>query len=525
MERFPLCLSTQRLGIRCLCLYPLLMPGLGHAESLLHSLRKYDLNDYALGIGVGAGQSPYVDTEGSTYFYPYLTSLEDSTLTKSWLVTEDAGLGGRYLSADGAWEIGAQGRVQTLGFGPDTGPALAGVESRGWTVEGGAMVGWRGWPVQVKLKHFWELLSRHSGTTSELRFSYPVDLASGYVVPYLTLIRQSSRYTDHYFGISAAESTADRAVYKPDAALNLKLGVRWGYRLTPDWLLSGGVGVTFYDETITDSPIVNRDQTASMTLGVAYNRGLFRRFQPQEEGPRLPRWEFSVAYVDARIDSVQRVDADSRSYGDRVDQEDIFDLDDRDKLTTARLVWRIGHYHHFDIEHLQIQRSGTIIPTEPVRFGDTQIVADETLRTESRLLLSRVSYGYSFVRDAQKEFGISVGVHVPQFETRGEQRSSGASWKVEASAPLPVIGAHTYFALRAKLGIRVRAQLFGLQMDRFEGTMTMLESSLEYTPVPRLALMLGWVGYRLNLEAADDDFQGRVKVEYRGPQIAASVRF
>jgi len=194
MDRVPLRKSMQRLGIRCLCLYPLLMPGVGHAESFLQSLRKYDLNDYALGIGIGAGQNPYVDTEASTYFYPYLTSLEDSTLTKSWLVTEDAGLGGRYLSADGAWEIGAEGRVQTLGFGPDTGPALAGVESRGWTLEGGAMVGWRGRPVQVKLKHFWELLSRHSGTTSELRFSYPVDLTRGYVVPYLTLIH-------HYYPI------------------------------------------------------------------------------------------------------------------------------------------------------------------------------------------------------------------------------------------------------------------------------------------------------------------------------------
>mgnify|MGYP001816109153 CR=1 FL=1 len=53
----------------------------------------------------------------------------------------------------------------------------------------------------------------------------------------------------------------------------------------------------------------------------------------------------------------------------------------------------------------------------------------------------------------------------------------------------------------------------------------MLESSLEYTPVPRLALSFGWVGYRLDLDVADADFQGRVKVNYRGPQSAARLRF
>ena len=427
-----------------------------------------------MGIGVGAGQNLYADTEASTFFFPYLTSLEDSTLTKSWLVTESVGIGGRYLSADGAWEIGALGRVQTLGFGPDTGPALAGVESRGWTVEGGTMVGWRGAPVQINLKHYWELLGRHSGTTSELRFSYPIDNPNGYVVPYLALIRQSSKYTDHYFGVADAQSTPERGAYEPDAALNLKLGLRLGYRLNPDWLLSGEFGVQFYDETVTDSPLVSRDQTASMTLGVAYNRGLFRRFKAQTERPQLPRWELSMAFADAHIDTVQRVDADSGSVGDRIDLENSFDLDDRDKLTTGRLVWHIGHYHHFDIEHLQLQRNGTIVPAGPMQFGETQILADETLRTESRLLLSRVSYGYSFVRDAQKEIGVSIGVHVPQIETRIEQRSSGVSRKVEASAPLPVIGAHMYLALRAKIGFRLRTQLFGLQMDRFEGHMLSL---------------------------------------------------
>ena len=50
------------------------------AGSLLDFARDYDLNDYALGIGLSAEQNPYIGAKSSAYAYPYLTSFRHSSL-------------------------------------------------------------------------------------------------------------------------------------------------------------------------------------------------------------------------------------------------------------------------------------------------------------------------------------------------------------------------------------------------------------------------------------------------------------
>ncbi|MEE4361472.1 MAG: MipA/OmpV family protein [Pseudomonadales bacterium] len=486
-------------------------------------MRSKDLNEYALGLGFSAGQNPYADTERYGYFYPFLTSLEDATLSTNWLLANGNELGGRLFSADGDWELGVQGRVQTMGFGPDTGPALDGVRPRGWTLESGLMAGWRGGPVQVSLKHYWELLGRHSGTTQELRVSYPHRLEKGYLVPYVAAIRQSSAYARNYYGIELAETAPDRPTYRPGSVLNWNLGLRLGYRVSEDWLVSGSLAMQFFDEAMTDSPLIDRDRAASASVGVAYNRGLFRRYGPDAPRPELPRWELELAYVDARIDSLLRLDDAGVSTGRPLDGEAELGQPERDEVLRSRLVWRIGHYHRFDVEYLRFERQGVVVPSSSFALGSATVAAGSPLRVRSELSLPQVSYGYSFVRDAQKEAGVSIGVHVPVLEARFDQSGSRLQ-RIEAPAPLPVVGAYGRLALRGKLAVRLRARLFGLQVDTYEGAMTMVEAALEYEPTPRVSLMLGFVSYRLDLRASADDFQGRLRVDYRGPQLAVGLR-
>ena len=495
------------------------------AGRLLDAIRDVDVNDYALGIGISTSNRPYADTDASRYLYPYLTSLQDATLTDNALLLEGSEIGGRLFSANSAWEFGVVGRLQTLGFGTDTGPALDGLRPRGWTLEAGGMVGWRGGPVQVNLKHYWELLGRHSGTTQELRFSYPRALRRGFVVPYVTLLRQSSKYANYYFGITPAESSPEREAYETGSALNVVAGVRWGYRLNSDWLLSVSAEAEYLDDAIIKSDLVDKDYTRSVTVGLAYNRALFRRHQPLDSASKTARWELSAAYIDARIDSVQRIDDDVVSRGSPLKLEDSLGLSEREKLIAGRLVWRFAYYHRLEAEYLRISRQSSATLETPVSVGAATLPAGETLSTDSVLDLPQASYGYSIIRDAQKEVGVSFGVHVPQLRFGLASDDSSVVRSVRATAPLPVLGVFGSLGLPADLSLRARLQFFRLDVDNYDGNMTKLEFALDYAPIDRLSVSLGWIGYRLSLNAADDDFRGRLKLDYQGPQIAASLRF
>jgi hypothetical protein len=116
------------------------------AGPLLDYIRNYDLNDYALGLSVGTAQSPYLGSDYSNTAYPYLTSFRHSSLTDDWFLLQD-------------------GMGVTLGLGISNSDELLSLEDRRWTVEAGPLIGWRGFPVHVQFRSFWEAPDRHSGTS------------------------------------------------------------------------------------------------------------------------------------------------------------------------------------------------------------------------------------------------------------------------------------------------------------------------------------------------------------------------
>ena len=100
------------------------LPIEAQAGKWLDYLRKYDLNDYALGLAVTNSQNPYVGADDTTFVYPYLTSFEHPALTDSWFVVRDGELGLRRIFESG-WEVGAFGRMRTESFGNHESDALS----------------------------------------------------------------------------------------------------------------------------------------------------------------------------------------------------------------------------------------------------------------------------------------------------------------------------------------------------------------------------------------------------------------
>ena len=207
----------------------LLFPHTLFAGQLIDYIRDYDLNDFALGLSYGTSESPYLNTESSNIAFPYLTSLVNPAFTDDWLLISNGNVGFRWVNDNGL-VLGAVGRVETLGLGPDRPSELIGLDERKWSWELAPMVGWRAWPVHFNFRAYKEVFGRHGGLTSELKASFPMEWQRGYLVPSIDYIHRDDDFMGYYYGVSEAESNAFRPAYDPGAASNLAADVAWGYR-------------------------------------------------------------------------------------------------------------------------------------------------------------------------------------------------------------------------------------------------------------------------------------------------------
>ena len=393
-------------------------------DSWLDYIRNYDLNDYAFGVAITTEQNPYIGAKNGTIVYPYLTSFRDSAFTDDWFLIRDRGLGARWLSESG-WELGAIARVQTLGPGNHNSEDLLGIEDRKWTIEAGPTVGWRGWPVHFNWTTFLEPTDRHNGSTSRFALSLPMEWSRGYVVPSIEATYQSNDYVDYYYSVTAAEATASRPEYAPGGATNTALRVRWGYALSDDWLLSGRLGVELLDSEISASPIVDRDRIWSATLGIAYNADMFKPRDYDGSAPNTPQFDFKVGAFHDRIDSQVTRDTSNGVPGFAVDIEEILGAPGEKTVLQLDGTLRLGHYHRLEMGFFELIRDAIVVLEDDVNFGDTIFIAGTEIDSRINAKTLTLSYGYSLIRDAQKEIGVMGGVHYTSLDTNIAAATSG----------------------------------------------------------------------------------------------------
>jgi outer membrane protein len=146
-----------------------------------------------------------------------------------------------------------------FGWEAEDGTRVAGMERRGFSLEGGPNVQVRT-PVGVFNANFYQdLTGASNGQTAQLQFIRPLMRLQGTGALRLNGVVGAqwfaARTNDYYFGVRPSEVTADRPVYTAGATTNLQLGVNGLYLFGRGSLLFGVVGNWLGDEA-AESPIV-----------------------------------------------------------------------------------------------------------------------------------------------------------------------------------------------------------------------------------------------------------------------------
>jgi outer membrane scaffolding protein for murein synthesis (MipA/OmpV family) len=493
---------------------------MANAESLLERARAADLNNYALGVTVTGTGNIYKGAEDSVFLYPSLSTMQESALTDDWIVVDEGDFGFRVIKGD--WTFGAVGRIQTLGF--DESDELIGVDQRRWAFEVAPAVHYRAWPIHVSFKPYFELSDRHNGYTSQLEFLYPKQFERGYMTFGVEFDYLSNDYSNYYFGVAPVESAIDRPAYEPGSTVNTELKLKWGYELSKHWLLRGRVGLLLLDRDVQDSPLIDADQSWSTSVGIAYNADVF---QPRSDGERYAKSpNFSIRYTMLRDDLDTRIirDASSTAPGTIIHVEEMLGLTDKKTVGQLDFMYRFGGYHRLEYSYSSVKRSGTTLIENDIIVGDAFFSAGTVVNAKNESETMRISYGYSLIRDNQKELGVTAGLHRTRLETSIVSTITG---EVESNRPdpvLPTIGAFGSVVIGARTKVEVEGQFFRLDYDRYEGSLNYARVEVLYE-LGRVGLGIGYSYYSVRLDSTNSDFMGAVEFRHQGPSASIAMNF
>jgi len=491
------------------------------AGSWFDYIREYDLNNYALGLSLSTGQNIYKGSENSSYLYPYLTSFQTNALTDTWVVVGEGDLGLRYVNRTG-WTFGAVGRIQTTGL--EENDELADIEDRKWSLEIAPAIGYRAWPVHINFKTYFEVLDRHEGTISQLEFSYPRSWNRGFLVPAIELIYQSSDYGDYYYSVSDTEAAPGRPAYEAGSASNIALKIQYGYAFSHRWLISGRVRLEYLDDEITDSPIIDRDKVWSASVGLAYNANIFQPRINDHPPVSMPRMKFKVSVLDDHIDTTLVADSDGLNPGTEAGLEDLLGISNRETVSQFDFTLRMGTYHRLEASYTDIQRSGSTTINNTFNFRNTSFQQETTLTTKIDTRILRLAYGYSLMKDSQKELGVIAGIHSTRFHTRFFVPETGQEAELDNTPLLPVIGVFGSVRLGKHSSLSAEIQIFRMDFDRYEGSLNYLRLEwLRHFGI--FDLGLGYSYYGMNLDSHSDELQGSIEFRHRGPIVSGTFRF
>lgn len=150
-------------------------------------------------------------------------------------------------------------------------PQLAGIQTRQWSLDGGANLDLFGGWGRFNIGVFHDLLDRNNGTGANTGYHYPIPLGDWTLSPGLGLRWENSNLTNYYYGVSPAEVIPGRPAYSPGSATNPYVELGLSTALSEHWQLRGNVQYMRFGSAIHDSPIVDRSGTTTIFIGFIYN--------------------------------------------------------------------------------------------------------------------------------------------------------------------------------------------------------------------------------------------------------------
>lgn len=244
---------------------------------------------------------------------------------------------------------------------------------------------------------------------------------------------------------------------------------------------------------------------------------------------------FTVSLGAMRSSNAFDIKADATGIpGDDVDFNDSLGVSDHSTFFNGQLRWKFGHEKKWVLsgQYFSNKATGTAVLTEDVEWDGLTFGEGTTVDSGVKLGVSRLAIGWSFIKKAQHDMGIQVGIHnldakvfiegeaLVDGDTTGFQRG-----ELSGSQILPNIGGWYNFSPGKNWLLHARVDWISADVNDYGGHMWNNVIGINYQAFRHVGFDLYWQYFNLQVRANKTDWRGKADMTYSGPVLAVTFNW
>ena len=255
-------------------------------------------------------------------------------------------------------------------------------------------------------------------------------------------------------------------------------------------------------------------------------------------------WRIYVGAFQANVSTKVQINSEVIPPGPPIDLESILGVDDSEVVAWGGASWHFARRHSVEAEFFQLNRNASVTETfePPLQVGDT-IIENGTVATSYDTSVTRLTYGFSAIRNERSDLQLKAGIHVASLKadlglsgaicdptttpsTPPGCPPLGASTESEdVTAPLPHFGASYTYALTPTIAFDVGAIGFAIEVDDIDGSIFEFDADVAWQPLDHFGVGLGYRFFRVDVESTGSELNGKFEYEYHGPVLFVQATF
>lgn len=236
------------------------------------------------------------------------------------------------------------------------------------------------------------------------------------------------------------------------------------------------------------------------------------------------RWAIQLGVYSPKVNTTFRLNGSGGQIGTEVNAEEDLGLKERNDMPALLASVRLGERWKVEAEYLSLRRENSRALSTTIDWGDNTYTVGTTVNSEFRSDIYRLSAGYSFVRDAQKEFGVALGLHATDISASITASSVGSE-AGDVLAPLPTIGVYGAYAFTPRWLLAGRVDIFSLKYEQYDGALTNATLGVDYRFARNFGVGAAYRYIDYDLRVSATRYNGGINYRFSGPLLYLTTSF
>ncbi|MBT9465577.1 MAG: MipA/OmpV family protein [Hydrogenophaga sp.] len=220
-------------------------------------------SQWGIGLGVDVQREAYRDMGNDTQGIPLIY------FENYWVRVMGPGVELK-LPPAGPVSFRLKARYAMEGFEASDSPYLAGMAEREDGVWIGGQATWHTPFVNLSAELMGDASSNSEGRQFKLQADRRFVSGKFSFTPRLAAVHLDQEYVGYYYGVNASEAIPGRPQYEGDSTINMEVGLRIDYTLSPKQNVFLDLRSTRLGDGIKDSPLIDRSSQTGLRVGYLY---------------------------------------------------------------------------------------------------------------------------------------------------------------------------------------------------------------------------------------------------------------